>query len=129
MSDNSVTLVGNLTDGPELRFTPNGIAVASIRLAVTPQIRERDGWKDGETSYVRVNVWRDRTEHVADSLPKGDRVVVVGRLRTRAWATPEGDKRSVTEVEADEFGPSLKCATAKPQRTREVVAASSWSLF
>jgi single-strand DNA-binding protein len=87
---------------PELRFTPNGIVVARIRLAVTPRIRERDGWKDGETSYVRVNVWRDLAEHVADSLSKGDRVVVVGRLRTRAWESPEGDKRSVVEVEADE---------------------------
>ena len=114
MSDNSVILVGNLIDGPELRFTLNGIAVASVRLAVTPRIREGDGWKDGETSFFRVNVWRDLAEHVADSLSKGDRVVVVGRLRTRAWETPEGDKRSVVEVEADEIGPSLKFATARP---------------
>jgi single-strand DNA-binding protein len=124
MSDNSVTLVGNLTDGPELRFTPNGIAVASIRLAVTPRIREREGWKDGETSFFRVNVWRDLAEHVADSLSKGDRAVVVGRLRTRAWETPAGDKRSVVEVEADEIGPSLKFATAKPQQTRELASAT-----
>jgi single-strand DNA-binding protein len=123
MSNNSVTLVGNLTDGPELRFTPNGTAVTSVRLAVTPRIREGDSWKDGETSYFRVNVWRDLAERVADSLSKGDRVVVVGRLRTRAWETPEGDKRSVTEVEADELGPSLKFATAKPQRSREAAAA------
>jgi single-strand DNA-binding protein len=122
VSDNSVTLVGNLTDGPELRFTPNGIAVASVRLAVTPRIREGDSWKDGETSFFRVNVWRDLAEHVAGSLSKGDRAVVVGRLRTRSWETPEGDKRSVTEVEADEIGPSLKFATAKPQRTREAAA-------
>jgi single-strand DNA-binding protein len=78
--------------------------------------RERDGWKDGETSYVRVNVWHDLAEHVVDSLSKGDRVVVVGRLRTRAWETPEGDKRSVVGVEADEIGPSLKFATAKVER-------------
>jgi single-strand DNA-binding protein len=125
MSHNSVTLVGNLTDGPELRFTPNGIAVASIRLAVTPRLRERDGWKDGETSYFRVNVWRDLAEHVVDSLSKGDRVVVVvGRLRTRSWETPEGDKRSVVEVEADEVGPSLRFATAKLQQTRELATAT-----
>ena len=80
MSDNSVTLVGNLTDGPELLFTPNGIAVASVRLAVTPRIREGDSWKDGETSFFRVNVWRGQAEHLADSLSKGDRVMVTGRL-------------------------------------------------
>jgi single-strand DNA-binding protein len=124
VSDNSVTLVGTLTDGPELRFTPNGIAVASVRLAVTPRIREGDSWKDGETSFFRVNVWRDLAEHVAGSLSKGDRAVVVGRLRTRSWETPEGDKRSVVEVEADELGPSLKFATAKPQRTRELATAT-----
>jgi single-strand DNA-binding protein len=124
MSDNSVTLVGNLTDSPELRFTPNGTAVASIRLAVTPRIRERDGWKDGEPSFFRVNVWRDLAEHVADSLSKGDRAVVVGRLRTRSWETSKGDKRSVVEVEAEEIGPSLRFATAKPQRTRELATAT-----
>jgi single-strand DNA-binding protein len=86
--------------------------------------REGDGWKDGETSYVRVNVWHDLAEHVVDSLSKGDRVVVVGRLRTRAWETPEGDKRSVVGVEADEIGPSLRFATAKPQQTRELATAT-----
>jgi single-strand DNA-binding protein len=124
MSDNSVTIVGNMADSPELRFTPNGIAVASIRLAVTPRIRERDGWKDGEPSFFRVNVWRDLAEHVADSLSKGDRAVVVGRLRTRSWETSKGDKRSVVEVEAEEIGPSLRFATAKPQRTRELATAT-----
>jgi single-strand DNA-binding protein len=124
MSDNSVTLVGNLTEGPELRFTPDGIAVASIRLAVTTRIRVRDGWKDGQTSFFRVNIRRDLAEHVADSLSKGDRAVVVGQLRTRAWETPAGDKRSVTEVEADDIGPSLKFATAKPQQTRELATAT-----
>jgi single-strand DNA-binding protein len=124
MSDNSVTLVGNLTDGPELRFTPNGTAVASIRLAVTSRIREGDSWKVGETSFFRVNVRRDLAEHVAESLSKGDRAVVVGRLRARSWETPEGERRSVVEVEADEIGPSLKFATAKPQRTRELATAT-----
>jgi single-strand DNA-binding protein len=104
MSDNQLVLVGNLTDAPELRFTPQGTAVAGFRLAVTPRLRDGDGWRDGETSFFRVNVWRDLAEHVAESLSKGDRALVVGRLKLRSWETPEGEKRSVTEVEADEVG-------------------------
>jgi single-strand DNA-binding protein len=114
--DNQVMLVGNLTDDPELRFTPNGAAVANFRLAVTPRVREGDSWKDGETSFFRINVWRQQAENVAETLQKGARCIVVGRLRTRSWETPEGEKRSVTEVEADEIGPSLKFATAKVER-------------
>jgi single-strand DNA-binding protein len=110
-------LVGNLTDDPELRFTPNGAAVANFRLAVTPRVREGDSWKDGETSFFRINVWRQQAENVAETLQKGARCIVVGRLRTRSWETPEGEKRSVTEVEADEIGPSLKFATAKVERS------------
>jgi single-strand DNA-binding protein len=116
-TDNSVTLVGNLTDDPELRFTPNGAAVANFRLAVTPRVREGDSWKDGETSFFRINAWRQLAEHVAESLTKGSRAMIIGRLRTRSWETPEGEKRSVTEVEADEIGPSLKFATAKVVRS------------
>jgi len=116
-TDNQVTLVGNLTDDPELRFTPNGAAVANFRLAVTPRVREGDSWKDGETSFFRINVWRQMAENVAESMTKGTRAVVVGRLRTRSWETPEGEKRSVTEVEADEVAPSLKFATAKVERS------------
>jgi single-strand DNA-binding protein len=115
-TDNQVTLVGNLTDDPELRFTPNGAAVANFRLAVTPRVREGDSWKDGETSFFRVNVWRQMAENVAETLTKGARCIVVGRLRTRSWETQEGEKRSVTEIEADEVGPSLKFATAKVER-------------
>ena len=115
-TDNQVTLVGNLTDDPELRFTPNGAAVANFRLAVTPRVREGDTWKDGETSFFRVNVWRQMAENVAETLTKGARCIVVGRLRTRSWETQEGEKRSVTEIEADEVGPSLKFATAKVER-------------
>ena len=115
-TDNQVMLVGNLTDDPELRFTPNGAAVANFRLAVTPRVREGEQWKDGETSFFRVNVWRQQAENVAESLTKGARCIVIGRLRTRSWETPEGEKRSVTEVEADEIGPSLKFATAKVER-------------
>ena len=125
MSDNQLVLVGNLTDAPELRFTPQGTAVAGFRLAVTPRLRDGDGWRDGETSFFRVNVWRDLAEHVAESLSKGDRAVVVGRLKLRSWETPEGEKRSVTEVEADEVGASLKFATAKPQRARAVAEATA----
>ena len=116
-NDNQVMLVGNLTDDPELRFTPNGTAVANFRLAVTPRVREGDSWKDGETSFFRINVWRQQAENVAETLQKGTRCIVVGRLRTRSWETPEGEKRSVTEVEADEIGPSLKFATAKVERS------------
>jgi single-strand DNA-binding protein len=116
-NDNQVMLVGNLTDDPELRFTPNGAAVANFRLAVTPRVREGDSWKDGETSFFRINVWRQQAENAAETLQKGARCIVVGRLRTRSWETPEGEKRSVTEVEADEIGPSLKFATAKVERS------------
>jgi single-strand DNA-binding protein len=115
-ADNQVTLVGNLTDDPELRFTPNGNAVANFRLAVTPRLREGDGWKDGDTSFFRVNVWRQMAENASETLTKGARCIVVGRLRTRSWETPEGERRSVTEIEADEVGPSLKFATAKVER-------------
>ena len=116
-NDNQVMLVGNLTDDPELRFTPNGAAVANFRLAVTPRVREGDSWKDGETSFFRINVWRQQAENVAETLQKGARCIVVGRLRTRSWETPEGEKRSKIEVEADEIGPSLKFATAKVERS------------
>ena len=114
--DNQVMLVGNLTDDPELRFTPQGAAVANFRIAVTPRVREGEAWKDGETSFFRINVWRQQAENAAESLVRGSRCIVIGRLRTRSWETPEGEKRSVTEVEADEVGPSLKFATAKVER-------------
>jgi single-strand DNA-binding protein len=116
MADTHVTLTGNLTDDPDLRFTANGHAVANFRLAVTARVKDGEGWRDGDTSFFRVNVWRQLAEHVAESLSKGDRAVVIGRLRSRSWETPEGDKRSVVEVEADEVAPSLRWATAKPQR-------------
>jgi single-strand DNA-binding protein len=114
MADTHVT--GNLTDAPELRFTPNGNPVANFRLAVTARVKDGDTWKDGDTSFFRINVWRQLAEHVADSLSKGDRAIVIGRLKSRSWETPEGDKRSVVEVEADEVAPSLRWATAKPER-------------
>ena len=118
-ADNHTTIVGNLVDDPELRFTNNGIAVANLRVAVTQRIQQDGEWRDGDTSFLKVNVWRGQAEHLADSLSKGDRVMVTGRLRQRSWETPEGDKRSVTEIEADEVGASLKWATAKVERTSQ----------
>jgi len=118
-ADNHTTIVGNLVDDPELRFTSSGIAVANLRVAVTQRVQEDGQWRDGDTSFLRVNVWRGQAEHLADSLSKGDRVMVTGRLRQRSWETPEGDKRSVTEIEADEVGASLKWATAKVERTSQ----------
>jgi single-strand DNA-binding protein len=119
MPDTFVSLIGNLTDDPEVRFTPGGTQVGSFRLAVTPRVREGEGWKDGDTSFFRINLWRDLAAHAAESLSKGDRALVIGRLKARSWETPEGERRSVVEVEAEEVGPSLKWATAKPQRTRK----------
>jgi single-strand DNA-binding protein len=117
MADTHVTITGNLTDDPDLRYTPNGTEVANFRLAVTTRIKDGDTWRDGDTSYFRINVWRQLAEHVADSLAKGDRAVVIGRLRSRSWETPDGERRSVVEVEADEVAPSLRWAIAKPNRT------------
>ena len=118
-TDNYTSIVGNLVDDPELRFTGNGTAVANLRVAVTQRIQQDGTWRDGETSFFKVNVWRGQAEHLADSLAKGDRVMVTGRLRQRSWETPEGERRSVTELEADEVGASLKWATAKVERTSQ----------
>ncbi len=119
MSENSVTLVGNLTDDPELRFTAQGAAVANFRIAVSKRIRDpqTNEWKDGDTSFFRVNVWRQLAENVAESLTRGTRVIVTGTLKMRQWETQEGEKRSVVEIEATEVGPSLKWATAKMEKT------------
>jgi single-strand DNA-binding protein len=116
MPETFVSLVGNLTDDPEVRFTPQGTQVGSFRLACTPRVRQGDRWTDGDTSYFTVTCWRELAAHAADSLSKGDRALVLGRLRTRSWETAEGERRSAVEVEAEEVGPSLKWATAKPQR-------------
>ena len=127
MADTHVTITGNLTDDPDLRFTPNGHPVANFRVAVTARIKDGDSWRDGDTSFFRVNVWRQLAEHVAASLTKGDRAVVIGRLKSRSWETPDGDKRSVVEVEADEVAPSLRWATAKPERAKNGEAKASRS--
>src|ERR671910_2771988 len=116
-ADNQTTIAGNLVETPELRFTNTGIPVTNLRVAVTQRVQQDGDWRDGETSFFKVNVWRGQAENLAESLSKGDRVMVTGRLRQRSWETPEGDKRSVTELEADEVGASLKWATAKVERS------------
>jgi single-strand DNA-binding protein len=115
---NTVVLVGNLTDDPELRFTPQGAAVANFRIAVNHRFKDQQGnWQDGETSYFRINCWRQLAENVAESLTRGSRVLISGRLKMRQWETQEGEKRTVVEIEADEVGPSLRWATAKVEKT------------
>ena len=113
--DTTITVVGNLTADPELRFTPSGAAVANFTVASTPRIYDRASgeWKDGEALFLRCNIWREAAENVAESLTRGSRVIVTGRLKQRSFETREGEKRTVVEVEVDEIGPSLKYATAK----------------
>ena len=125
-SENQLVIVGNLVDDPELRYTPNGAAVVKFRVAVSFRIKDESGqWKDGDTSFFTVNAWRSMAENVAESLTRGTRVVVAGRLQMRSWETQEGDKRTVVEIEADEIGPSLKWATAKVERQSR--ASGDWS--
>jgi single-strand DNA-binding protein len=113
--DTIITVVGNLTADPELRFTPSGAAVANFTVASTPRTfdRQTNEWKDGEALFLRCNIWREAAENVAESLTRGARVVVTGRLKQRSFETREGEKRTVVELEVDEIGPSLRYATAK----------------
>ena len=113
--DTTITVVGNLTADPELRFTPSGAAVANFTVASTPRIFDRQSseWKDGEALFLRCSIWREAAENVAESLTRGSRVIVTGRLKQRSFETREGEKRTVFEVEVDEIGPSLRYATAK----------------
>ena len=113
--DTIITVVGNLTADPELRFTPSGAAVANFTVASTPRIfdRQSNEWKDGEALFLRCNIWREAAENVAESLTRGSRVIVQGRLKQRSFETREGEKRTVVELEVDEIGPSLRYATAK----------------
>lgn len=118
--DTVITIIGNLTADPELRFTPSGAAVANFTVASTPRQFDRTSneWKDGETLFMRCSVWRDAAENVAESLQRGARVLVSGRLKSRSYETKEGEKRTVIEMDVDEVGPSLKYATAKVNRTQ-----------
>ena len=113
-----ITVVGNLVDDPELRFTPSGAAVANFRIASTPRSfnRQTNEWEDGEALFLSCSVWRQAAENVAESLTRGMRVVVQGRLKARSYETREGEKRTVFEIEVEEVGPSLKFATAKVTR-------------
>jgi single-strand DNA-binding protein len=115
-----ITVVGNLTNDPELRFTPSGSAVANFTVASTPRTfdRQSNEWKDGETLFLRASVWREAAENVAETLTKGTRVIVQGRLKSRSYETKEGEKRTVIELEVDEIGPSLRYASAKVTRTQ-----------
>ncbi|MCA0328664.1 MAG: single-stranded DNA-binding protein [Actinobacteria bacterium] len=113
--DINVTIVGNLTGDPELRFTPSGSAVANFTVASSSRVldRQTNEWKDGDTVFMRCSVWRQYAENVAESLTRGTRVIVTGRLKQRSYETPQGEKRTVVELEVDDVGPALRYATAK----------------
>jgi single-strand DNA-binding protein len=119
-NETTLTIVGNLTNDPELRFTPSGAAVANFTIASTPRTFDRQSgeWKDGETLFMRCSLWREAAENVAESLQRGTRVIATGRLKSRSYETKEGEKRTVTELDVDEIGPSLRYATAKVNKTQ-----------
>lgn len=123
---NNVTLIGNLVDDPELRFTPSGVALAKIRLAVNRRWRGQDGEWQEDTSFFGGTIWREQAEQVAESLQKGARVIVSGRLEQRSWENQEGEKRSVVEIQIDEMGPSLRWATATVNKTQRQ-SGGDWS--
>jgi single-strand DNA-binding protein len=127
-TENQVTVVGNVTRDPELRYTPNGAALVKFGVAVNRRFKDdaTGQWKDGETSFFDVTAWRTLAENIAESITQGTRVVIVGRLRTNTWETPEGEKRSKVEIEAEEIGPSLKWATAKVEKQGRGVGQSDW---
>lgn len=119
MNENTMTIVGNLTDDPELRFTASGLAAAGFTVASTPRRFDRDAgeWRDGDTLFLRCSAWRELGEHCADSLSKGMRVVVTGRLRQSSWETADGEKRTSLQLDVDELGPSLRWATTQVTKT------------
>ena len=123
--DVTVTVVGNLTNDPELRFTPSGAAVANFTVASTPRILDKatNEWKDGDALFLRCSIWRQAAENVAESLQRGMRVIVTGRLKQRSYETKEGEKRTVFEVEVDDVGPSLRNASAKVARANRTGGA------
>jgi single-strand DNA-binding protein len=125
--DTTITMIGNLVDDPELRFTPSGAAVAKFRVASTPRYLDKatNEWKDGESLFLQCQIWRQAAENVAESLTKGMRVILSGRLKQRSYETKEGEKRTVFEVEVDEVGPSLRNATAKVTRASRAGGASA----
>ncbi len=127
-NETTLTVVGNLTGDPELRYTPTGTAVANLTVASTPRYYDRQsgGWRDGDSLFMRANVWRSTAENAAESLSKGDRVIVTGRLRQKSYQTREGEQRTVYELEVDEIGPSLRYATGKVNKvSRESAGANT----
>jgi single-strand DNA-binding protein len=124
--DTIITVIGNLTADPELRFTPSGAAVANFTIASTPRAfdKQSNSWKDGEALFMRCNIWKDAAENLAESLQKGARVIASGRLKQRSYETREGEKRTVVELEVDEIGPSLRYATTKVNRAERTKGAS-----
>jgi single-strand DNA-binding protein len=124
--DTTITMIGNLVDDPELRFTPSGAAVAKFRVASTPRYldKQTNEWKDGESLFLQCQIWRQAAENVAESLTKGMRVILSGRLKQRSYETKEGEKRTVFEVEVDEVGPSLRNATAKVTKAQRTGGTS-----
>ena len=126
--ETTITVVGNLTADPELRFTPAGAAVANFTVASTPRTFDRQSgeWKDGEALFMRCSLWREPAEHVAESLTRGSRVIVVGRLKQRSYETKEGEKRTVVELDVDEVGPSLRYASAKVIKAQRGGGGSSY---
>ena len=118
-ADTTITVVGNLTADPDLRFTASGVAVAAFTVASTPRVFDRQSgeWKDGDTLFLRCTLWRQPAENTAETLTKGTRVIVTGRLKQRTYDTRDGEKRTVTEIDVDDIGPSLRYATATVTRT------------
>jgi single-strand DNA-binding protein len=127
--DTQITIIGNLVDDPQLRYTPTGQAVANFRVASTPRFLDKttNEWKDGDSLFLSCNVWRQAAENVAESLQRGMRVIVSGRLRQRSYETKEGEKRTVYEVEVDEVGPSLRNASAKVVRSSRATGGQGGS--
>src|SRR6478735_3324382 len=127
--ETTITVIGNLVDDPELRFTPSGAPVANFRIASTPRTfdRQTNGWKDGDTLFLSCAVWRQAAENVAESLQRGMRVIVQGRLKSRQYETREGEKRTVFEIDVEEVGPSLRSASAKVTKTTRTGGGGGYS--
>lgn len=126
MADNTVTVVGNITDDPELRFTPSGAAVANFTVAVNRRFQKDGQWEDKLDGFFRCSCWREMAENVAESLSKGARVIVTGRLSQRSWEAQDGSRRTDIEIQVDEVGPSLRWATATPQKSQRSSGGGSW---
>lgn len=127
MTDTIITVVGNLTADPDLRFTPSGAPVANFTIASTPRTfdKQANEWKDGDALFLRCSIWREAAENVTETLKKGMRVIAQGKLKQRSYETREGERRTVVELEVDEIGPSIRYATAQVARTRRAASAAS----